>query len=153
MVTIKPKSLAHPCEKKRIPMVRELLRSNTCARGLHENSVCDAVQPACHDLANQKVLFDILSLFFWFFSTVSLMFSVFAANDDVENLARVRCIANWFEENEMLVWKAKNAVNNERMTRSLTAIQSDYSNAPKMITVHHSGSIQEHFGGELQAQQ
>ena len=49
------------------------------------------------------------------------------------NLVQVRHIVNSFEGNGILVRKAKDAVNDERVVRSLTAIQRDYSNIPKMI--------------------
>ena len=46
---------------------------------------------------------------------------------------KVRRIVNSFEGNGILVRKAKDAVNDEGVARSLTAIQRDYSNIPKMI--------------------
>ena len=56
-----------------------------------------------------------------------------AANYYAENLVQVRRIVNSFEGNGILVRKAKDAVNDEGVARSLTAIQRDYSNIPKMI--------------------
>ena len=56
-----------------------------------------------------------------------------AANYYAENLVEVRRIVISFEGNGILVRKAKDAVNDEGVARSLTAIQRDYSNIPKMI--------------------
>ena len=56
-----------------------------------------------------------------------------AANYYAKNLVEVRRIINSFEGNGILVRKAKDAVNDEGVARSLTAIQRDYSNIPQMI--------------------
>ena len=49
-----------------------------------------------------------------------------------ENLVEVWRIVSLFEGNGTLVQKAKDAVNDERVARSLTAIHKDYSNIPKL---------------------
>ena len=56
-----------------------------------------------------------------------------AANYYAENLVQVLRIVNSFEGNGILVRKAKDAVNDEGVARSLATIQRDYSNIPKMI--------------------
>ena len=55
------------------------------------------------------------------------------ANYFAENWVQIRRIINSFERNGILVRKAKDIVNDEGVTRSLTEIQRDYSNIPKMI--------------------
>ena len=56
-----------------------------------------------------------------------------AENYYAENLVQVWSIVNSFVGNGILVRKAKDAVNDEGVARSLNAIQRDYSNIPKMI--------------------